>query len=104
MTVRQWRVGSLSMGLVLVATGVLMLVSLMVQVDVLDILLTFWPVVLISLGLEVLLHLFLGKGGDGKVRYDVLSVLFIGFLLTLSVGFYAFTYYVRLLEIYGLPQ
>jgi len=33
----------------------------------------------------------------------VLSILFIGFLLLLSLGFYAFTYYISLVEMYGLP-
>jgi hypothetical protein len=88
------------MGLVLVASGVLMLVSLVVRVNVLTVLLTFWPVILICLGLEILLHLFLKKNDDGKgvLRYDALSVIFIGFLLTLSIGFYAVTYYAGLFE------
>jgi len=97
---KRWRVGSLSVGLILIATGVLMLVSLFVRVNVLDILLTFWPVILICLGIEILLHLFARKGDDTdvKLRYDVLSILFIGFLLIISIGFYAVTYYAGLFE------
>lgn len=100
MIMRHWRVGSLSMGLVLVASGILMLTSLIVKVNVLDIIMTFWPVILICLGIEILLHLFVKKGGDtdGKLRYDALSILFIGFLLVISTGFYAATYYAGLYE------
>ena len=88
------------MGLVLVTSGVLMLVSLVVRVNMLDILLTFWPVILICLGIEILLHLFVKKSDDtnGKLRYDALSILFIGFLLLVSIGFYAVTYYAGLFE------
>lgn len=100
MMMKHWRVGSLSMGLVLVASGVLMLVSLVVHVNAVDILLTFWPVILICLGLEILLHLFVRKNDDtdGKLRYDALSVVFIGFLLVISMGFYTVTYYAGMFD------
>ena len=96
---KHWRVGSLSMGLILVASGVLMLISLIVRVNVLHIILTFWPVVMICLGIEILLHLFIKKDGeDNKLRYDALSILFIGFLLVISIGFYALTYFIGMFE------
>ena len=98
---KHWRVGSLSMGLILIATGITMLVSLVVRVDMLKILLTFWPIVLICLGIEILLHLFVKKGDDSKLRYDGLSIFFISFLLILSIGFYALTYYFELIEVWG---
>ena len=100
MMLKRWRVGSLSMGLVLVASGVMMLMSLIVRVNVLDVLLTFWPVILICLGMEILLHLFVRKGDDAnsKLQYDVLSILFIVFLLVISIGFYAVTYFSGLYE------
>ena len=62
------------MGLILVATGVLMLVSLIAEFNVLNVLLTFWPVILICLGVEILLHLFVRKDDDKKLRYDILSI------------------------------
>jgi hypothetical protein len=90
------RVGSLSMGLVLTVSGIIMLISLFAKINVLDILLTFWPVVLICIGAEIILHLFFKKESDdndrGKIKYDVLSVLFIGFILAVSIGFYTLTY------------
>ena len=100
MIMKRWRIGSLSMGLVLVASGVVMLVSLIVQVNVLNVMLTFWPVILICLGVEILLHLFVRKTDDTerKLRYDVLSVFFISFLLIISIGFYTVVYYASLFE------
>jgi hypothetical protein len=95
---KRWRVGTLSMGLILVASGIIMLVSLIAQVNVLTVLLTFWPVILISLGIEILLHLFVKNDDDIKLRYDVLSIIFIGFILVISIGFYAVTYVLGLLD------
>ena len=103
MIMKRWRVGSLSMGLVLVASGILMLVSLVSSVNVLEVLLTFWPLILICLGAEILLHLFIRKNDetDVKLRYDALSILFIGFLLIVSIGFYSVTYFFGLFETRG---
>ena len=100
MIMKRWRVGSLSMGLILLASGILMLVSLIIRINVLDVLLTFWPVIMICLGIEILLHLFVRKSddSDSKLRYDTLSILFISFLLVISIGFYAVTYFAGLFE------
>jgi uncharacterized membrane protein HdeD (DUF308 family) len=89
---KRWRVGSLSMGLILIASGIMMLLSLIVPFNALKVLMTFWPIILICLGIEILLHLFVKKGDDGKLRYDILSIIFIGFVLFLSIGFYALAY------------
>ena len=88
------------MGLVLVASGILMLVSLIRSVSVLDVMLTFWPLILICLGIEILLQLFIRKNDetDVKLRYDALSILFISFLLIVSIGFYSVTYFIGLFE------
>jgi hypothetical protein len=97
---KRWRVGSLSMGLILLASGVLMLMSLVIRINILDILLTFWPIILISLGIEILLHLFIRKNDntDTKLRYDALSIVFISFLLVISIGFYAVVYFAGLFD------
>ena len=99
MIMKRWRVGSLSMGIILVASGILLMVSLIIKVSVLNILLTFWPIILICLGLEILLHLFFKKedGTNVKIKYDVLSVFFIGFVLMISFLFYVASFSVELL-------
>ena len=94
MIMKRWRVGSFSMGIILVALGVIMLVSLLTRIDILNIIITLWPVIMICLGVEILLHLFIQKGGDEdtKIKYDVLSILFIGFILIVSTFFYSVTF------------
>jgi len=98
MIMKRWRIGSLSMGLTLIASGILMLTSLIAKVDALKILLTFWPVILITLGAEILLHLFVRRDDDTRLRYDVFSIIFIGFLLMISMVFYSVSYFLGLLE------
>jgi len=81
------------MGLALIALGTVMSISLFTHVNVLKTIMTFWPAVLILLGVEIFLHLFVKRGADAdmKIRYDVLSIIFIGFILAVSVCFYAVT-------------
>ena len=91
MLMNRWRVGSISMGIVLVASGIIMLVSFIAKINVLDAIITLWPVVMICLGLEMLLYLFVKKGGETevKMKYDVMSIFFIGILLTMSTLYYS---------------
>lgn len=91
MFMNRWRVGSISMGLILMAVGVIMLVSLITKIDMLVTITTLWPIIMICLGIEILLFLFIKKGDDTKIKYDILSILFIGFILVISVIFYAAT-------------
>jgi len=100
MLMNRWRIGSLSMGIILVALGVLMLVSLITQVNVFLTITTLWPIIMICLGIEILLYLFLGKGGgtDGKIKYDVLSIFFISFILIISTAFYGITLFTGALD------
>ena len=100
MMMRRWRVGSLTMGLVLILFGGVTLTSIIAGFSPVHILMTLWPVILICLGAEILLHLFVRKKEEEevKLKYDVLSILFIGFLLFVSSIFCAFTY---VTELYG---
>jgi len=99
MIMKRWRVGSLTMGLILLASGIMLLVSLIMKINIINILLTFWPIILICIGIEILLHLFIKRddGADTKIKYDVLSILFIGFVLFISGLFYTATYSIEML-------
>lgn len=68
------RVGTLTSGLVLVAAGIVFLVHTLVpRTMILIQSLRFWPIVLISLGVEVLIKA-VRKKEDGY-RYDFASVI-----------------------------
>ena len=91
MLMKRWRVGSLSMGIILLAFGILLLVSLVVKVNVINIIYMLSPVVLICLGVEILLHLFVKKEDEVKIKYDFLSIIFISIVLLIGTGVYFMT-------------
>lgn len=85
--VRQWRVGTISMGLTLIAFGVLLFIG---KLDI-RFLRKFWPVVLIFLGSEMVLMNILTNLRGGKVRftYDGLSIFMVILMLIVSSGLVA---------------
>lgn len=85
---RKWRVGTISMGLSLVLLGSLLMASQFNGWDVMQLALSWWPAILIVLGVEVLLFLFFSKQEKPIIQYDFLSIVFIGILGTMGIGFY----------------
>jgi cytochrome c biogenesis factor len=86
---RQWRVGSISMGLALVLLGIALLLTSWQKGEAFDILLRWWPVICILLGLEVLLYLFLSKQEHPVLRYDLFSMFIVAVIGISCVGFAA---------------
>ncbi len=83
------RVGTFTLGAMLIAVGAVYLVHLFAPgaVDLLFVM-RFWPVVLILLGTEVLISYFINK--DDKMRYDgwaiFLIICLIGFAWCMAAG------------------
>lgn len=67
------RVGTFTMALCLIVTGVLLLLRIVVPTLNFSLILRFAPVVLILLGIEILVANFMNKGE--KLKYDFLSVV-----------------------------
>ncbi len=88
---RQWRVGTFSMGLVLVATGIILLVRQFNQFSIIRSILNWWPTILIVLGLEILIYLKFAKSDQLVIKYDFMSIIFIAFLGLFTLGFYGLT-------------
>lgn len=86
--VRQWRIGTLSMGLLLVALGIILLVGKSNPAWSLGNLLQYWPVILIVLGLEMAMLNVLSsvKGSRFRFTYDVLSIIMVFIILISSSG------------------
>ena len=74
---RQWRVGTLSMGIILVALGSIMLYSQIAGVQSLGLILKWWPIILVLLGVEILVYIFLSKQEQPKVKFDIFSIFII---------------------------
>lgn len=84
---RTWRVGTVSMGAALVLLGVLLLFSRMLGLEIYPIMMSWWPVILIVLGIEILIFLVINGKEKTSVKYDIFSILFIGFIGTIGIGF-----------------
>ena len=88
---RRWRVGTLSLGVLMIVVGVVMLAAQFKQVAVLDMLLRWWPLILVLIGGEVLWHVYTSKEQEPKVKYDVFSIFIIIIMLFSGIGMYALT-------------
>jgi len=84
--VRTWRVGSLSMGVTLMLMGTALAVSLWQDIRAYEMLLWVAPVVFIMLGAELLLYLKFSGSERAIVRYDWISVFFVGMIGAASLG------------------
>lgn len=83
---RRWRVGSFSMGGALVFLGVFLLLQQFFGWDPALVLMSWWPVLFVILGIEILLYLFIAKDENSRVRYDFISIIFIAFIGTTGIG------------------
>jgi hypothetical protein len=84
------RVGTISMAIVLIALGVLIFYSQINKVSTLNIALKLWPLILILLGLEILYYRFIYKE-DVIVKYDVWSIFIVFAILIANLGIFAMT-------------
>lgn len=84
---RTWRVGSISMGASLLFLGIYLLLSQIIKWDSAYVLAGWWPVLLIVLGAEILVYLFLSKQEKPILKYDFLSIIFVAVIGTVGIGF-----------------
>jgi hypothetical protein len=85
---RQWRVGTISMGLLLIAVGILMISGKIMGYEHIENIIKYWPVILILLGSEILANVYFSKDPQPKVKYDVLSIFFVIIILSASTVLY----------------
>jgi len=88
---RQWRVGTLTMGLLLVLTGVGLLLGQFNKLAVVDFSLKWWPLLFILLGIEVLLQNQFKKDENSKIRYDIFSIIIILLIVLTGLGLQTFS-------------
>jgi membrane-bound ClpP family serine protease len=86
--VRKWRVGTFSMGILLILVGALLLFGELNSMSTVKLIFTWWPVVLITLGFEVLAHVYFSREEHPKVQYDGFSIFIILVIIMISLGVY----------------
>lgn len=93
---RQHRVGTLSLGVVLIFLGVFLLLNQINHQlnpnhqESYNLIVKFWPVVLFLLGGEVLWYASSNKENQ-NIKYDLFSIFLIFFLVIVSLGVYSVT-------------
>jgi hypothetical protein len=89
---RHWRVGTFSMGLLLIFLGVIMLAGKSNEAYTFTYFLRYWPFILIVLGAEMILYNTLATAKGLKVRfsYDVFSIFLVLVLVFCSSAFLIF--------------
>ncbi|MDD2555449.1 MAG: hypothetical protein PHV50_02970 [Syntrophaceticus sp.] len=86
---RKWRVGTISMGLVLIGTGLGLFFAKINNKAIFDAVVRWWPLVFVLLGLEVLVLSFWGKDNNSLVKYDIFSIFIILLIVFCGLGFYS---------------
>ena len=81
------RVGTISMALVLILFGIILLLSQFALVSAFELFTKLWPFILIILGLEILYYAYVSKE-EVKIKYDVLSIFVVIFILLINIGIY----------------
>ncbi|WP_318617597.1 hypothetical protein [Sporosarcina sp. YIM B06819] len=84
---RKWRVGTVSMGLSLVLLGVFLFLAQIIGTKMFEPFLVWWPIILVVLGIEIIVYLLLSKQENPIVKYDFISIFFVGLLGTIGIGF-----------------
>lgn len=85
----KWRVGNISLAIMLILLGILLLFSQIYKSPVLELIATWWPIIIILLGIEVLIFIPLSQKENSPISFDFMSILVIFFTLFASVFIYA---------------
>lgn len=80
-----YRVGTVSMGIMLVLTGIIMFVSQWTGLEFIRYIFKLWPITLVVMGVEILYYSHKIKDGDEKLKYDFWSIIMLFMMLGLSV-------------------
>ncbi len=82
------------MGITLITLGIVMLISQIYGISVIEHIIKWWPVVLIIIGIEILVYIFLSKQEEPKVKFDIFSIIIISMLMIASIGAYTLTSFI----------
>ncbi len=81
------RIGTLTVGIFLVVLGVLLLTQLITGTSMAQNLINVWPIILVTLGIEILYYRYRMPQGD-KLRYDFVSMLVLFLIGVSAIGLY----------------
>lgn len=88
---RNRRVGTISMGGLLIVLGSLLIYAQLNSKASFDLMIKWWPVIFFLLGAEILIYTSLAKEEHPKVKYDIFSIFIVFVLVFTGIGIYGLT-------------
>lgn len=88
---RQWKLGALTLGALLIILGILIISFRATGLAIIDEILIWWPLVLIMLGLEILAYNFFSKSEHPKMKFDGFSIFAIILLILFCISSFILT-------------
>ena len=88
---KKWRVGTISMGLLLIAIGIIMITGRIYGFSAVNLIAKWWPVILILLGIEILGYNIFAKNEDVKIVFDGFSIFATIVIIVISLGAFGIT-------------
>ena len=85
------RVGTISMAVILIVMGGIMFYSQINQVSAIDIAFKLWPLSLILLGIEILWAKYKSSHEETIIKYDIFSIFIVFVILMVNIGMYGIT-------------
>lgn len=82
------RVGRISMGVVLIAFGILIFIAQVNNVSAINLSIKFWPIILFLIGGEILWYSYKYREEDIDIRYDVFSIFIVLLIVIMNLGIY----------------
>ncbi|MCG4584142.1 hypothetical protein L0P56_01430, partial [Anaerosalibacter bizertensis] len=82
------RVGTLSMGIVLIAFGILIFIAQVNSISAINLSIKFWPIILFLIGGEILWYSYKYRDEDINIKYDVFSVFIVLLIVVINLGIY----------------
>ena len=82
------RVGTISMAIILIAMGVIMFISQINEISAINMAFKLWPLTLVLLGIEILWARYKSGDEESQIKYDVFSVFIVFVILMVNIGMY----------------
>ncbi|SEN45785.1 hypothetical protein SAMN04488134_101129 [Amphibacillus marinus] len=82
---RHWRVGSLSMGILLITLGITLWLAHFFEWDIEQVASLFIPFLLLLIGTEIIVHSIRSRREQALIKYDIFSIFFTAFIGFLAV-------------------
>ncbi len=78
------RVGTLTAGIILVVFGVMFLLRLTTANINISLIVSFWPIILVLLGIEIIVAYIINK--EEKMKYDFSAIILVIILVLFAMG------------------